>query len=191
MERRYASCQHPFLLTSHTVKVIKYKPIWVDKGNTFTYDRVASHKRGPMIKKVIMIGLTIVLLVVIVVLFSFFKKNDYTYDQQFCSPFYHGQKNVKEPWKAMGKICFTLHSSNYPDIFIGENIHAQVQIDINVPLCSSTNSSSVSPNISIGLFIPIRARPKRHNRSHRSIFLKSSDTTTRSMSLSSFALPKA
>ena len=31
----------------------------------------------------------------------------------------------------MGKICFTLHSSNYPDIFIGENIHAQVQIDIN------------------------------------------------------------
>ena len=45
--------------------------------------------------------------------------------------------------------------------------------------------------IFIALFIPMRARPRRHSLSQMSMFLKSSDTTINSISLSFLVFPTA
>ena len=60
-----------------------------------------------------------------------------------------------------------------------------------LPVLLYNNPGKTTNNISIGLLIPFRARPRRHNLSQRSMLLRSSDTTSRSRSLSSLAVPEA
>src|SRR3972149_11885232 len=62
---------------------------------------------------------------------------------------------------------------------------------IKLSLSSDSSSSSVNPIISIGLFIPVRTRTKRHSLSQVSMFLKPSDSTINSISLSFLVFPTA